>query len=299
MKIATVVTPLLVLLQFQPEEVLSQQKETLFQVSDFTKEGLFTSGIEGPAVDAEGNLYAVNFEREGTVGKVLQDGTVLLFVELPAGSIGNSICFARNGDMRIADYSKHNILQVDMRTKHIIVYAHDSSMNQPNDICIAKNNTLYASDPRWADGTGNLWMINNDGRTVLLEDSMGTTNGIEISPDEKYLYVNESVQRNVWKYDIAGDGTISNKRLLIQFTDGGMDGMKCDRDGNLYIARYGKGNIAVVSPDGKILREIALSGNMPTNITFGGSDGTTCYVTMQDRGCIETFQAVIPGKKWK
>jgi sugar lactone lactonase YvrE len=128
---------------------------------------------------------------------------------------------------------------------------------------------------------------------------MGTTNGVELSPDEKVLYVNESVQRNVWKYDILEDGAVTNKRLHIQFADGGLDGMKCDRDGNLYIARYGKGNIAVVSANGKIIREIALHGNKPTNITFGGAGGTTCYVTMQDRGCFETFRADVPGKKWK
>jgi sugar lactone lactonase YvrE len=85
---------------------------------------------------------------------------------------------------------------------------------------------------------------------------MGTTNGIEVSPDEKTLYVNESVQRKVWAYDLSDSGAISNKRLLIEFPDFGFDGMKCDKAGNLYAARYGKGVIVVLSPDGKIIREL-------------------------------------------
>ena len=51
---------------------------------------------------------------------------------------------------------------------------------------------------------------------------MGTTNGIEVSTDENTLYVNESVQRNIWAYDLSATGEVSNKRLLIQFPDLGL-----------------------------------------------------------------------------
>ena len=91
-------------------------------------------------------------------------------------------------------------------------------------------------------GTGRIWRIDTDGKMYLLEDNMGTTNGIEVSPDEKTLYVNESVQRKVWAYDLSDSGTISNKRLLIEFPDFGMDGMRCDVDGNLYISKTWKRN---------------------------------------------------------
>ena len=128
---------------------------------------------------------------------------------------------------------------------------------------------------------------------------MGTTNGIEVSPDEKKLYVNESVQRKVWAYDLSDSGTIKNKRLLIEFPDFGMDGMRCDVDGNLYITRYGKGVVAKVSPKGELLKEIILLGKNPSNIAFGGSDGRTAYVTLQDHGNIETFRVEAPGREWK
>ena len=89
---------------------------------------------------------------------------------------------------------------------------------------------------------------------------MGTTNGIEVSPDEKFLYVNESAQRNVWAYDLSPESEISNKRLLIQFPDFNMDGMRCDIEGNLYITRHGKGTVAKLSPAGEVLLEVQLTG---------------------------------------
>ena len=128
---------------------------------------------------------------------------------------------------------------------------------------------------------------------------MGTTNGIEVSPDQQILYVNETVQRNIWAYDLSPDGKISSKRLLIQFSDFGMDGMRCDVAGNLYVTRHGKGTVAKVSPLGDVLLEIELTGKHCTNLTFGGPDGRTCYVTVADRGNIETFRTDLPGSCWQ
>jgi gluconolactonase len=266
------------------------------QSTDFTAENIFTGSIEGPAFDKDGNLYVVNFQKNGTIGKVDADGNAELFIELPQGSVANSIKFNSNGDMLLADYPMHNVLKVDMKTKTVSVFSHNEQFNQPNDLCINMRDQLFASDPHWKTSTGKLWRIDPDGSSILLEDSMGTTNGIELSPDEKILYVNESVQRSVWKYSLDEQGNISNKSLLYQFNDFGMDGMKCDRNGNLYITRYGKGTIAVVSPDGILIREVFLKGKNCSNLVFGGNDGRTVFVTLQDRKGMEHFHNDIPGK---
>ena len=273
--------------------------EELFVSQEFTPVNGFTSGIEGPACDANGNLYAVNFERQHTIGKVTPDGEASVFVELPDGSIGNGIRFNSEGFMFIADYTNHNVLKVDMETRKISVHAHEPTMNQPNDLAIGANDIIYASDPNWGASTGQLWRVDTDGKVTLLEADMGTTNGIEVSPDEKILYVNESVQRNIWAYDLSPDGEISNKRLLIQFPDFNMDGMRCDIEGNLYVTRHGKGTVAKLSPEGDVLLEVELTGKLCTNIAFSGSDGSTCYVTMADRGNVEVFRADLPGRSWK
>ena len=266
--------------------LLSCEQKSYYVAKDFTPDGLFTSGIEGPATDAQGNLYVVNFEREGTIGKVTPDGEVSLFVVLPEGSIGNGIRFNSRNEMLIADYTGHNILKVNMLTKEISVFAHEENMNQPNDIAITTDDYLYASDPNWREGTGNLWLISPTGEVTLLESDMGTTNGIAVSPDGKRLYVNESRQLNLWVYDIAADKSVSNKRLFHKFEDYGLDGMRFDDKGNLYVTRYGKGAIEVLSPEGKLIREIDVLGSRPSNITFYKN---RAYVTLQDRGSITTF----------
>ena len=281
-----------------PKNIIKLQDE-LYKSSDLTAVNSFTSGAEGPAVDKNGNLYAVNYSKEGTIGKITPAGDSSIFIELPNGSIGNGIRFNSRGEILIADYTNHNILKMDMASKQLSVYAHDSMMNQPNDIAIDSKGRLYASDPNWKAGTGRIWRIDTDGKTTVLEDSMGTTNGIEVSPDEKTLYVNESVQRKVWAYDLSSGGSVSNKRLLIEFPDFGMDGMRCDIAGNLYIARHGKGVVAKISSKGQLLKEITLLGKKPSNIAFGGPDGRTAYVTLQDRGNIETFRVEAPGREWK
>ena len=271
----------------------------LFISHPFTERNGFTSGIEGPACDAEGNLYAVNYARQHTIGKVTPAGKCSVFVELPDGSIGNGIRFDSAGAMFIADYTNHNILKVDMETQEINVYAHEPTMNQPNDIAIGSNDIVYASDPNWPESTGQIWRIDTDSTVTLLEADMGTTNGIEVSPDENILYVNESVQRNIWAYDLSATGEVSNKRLLIQFPDFGFDGMRCDIEGNLYVTRHGKGTIAKISPQGEVLLEVELAGKDCTNLAFGGPDGRICYVTLADRGNIESFCTDLPGRSWQ
>lgn len=266
--------------------------------TDFTPEFAFTKGIEGPAVNANGDVFAVNFEEEGTIGIVNEKGEGKIFLKLPEGSIGNGIRFDMGGNMFIADYLGHKIYRVAKGSDIPEVWAHDPNLNQPNDLTIAPDGTIYLSDPDWSKGTGRIWILDHDRNLRILEDNMGTTNGIEVSPDGSKLYVNESVQRKVWEYSIKNDGTIHQKKELITFPDYGMDGMRCDIQGNLYITRYDKGTVVVVSPTGKILNEIQLTGKKPSNIAFGGKDGKTCYVTMADRGCIETFQAKYPGNSF-
>lgn len=273
--------------------------EPLFVARPLTAEGSFTAGVEGPACDGRGNVFAVNFQREGTIGRVAPDGKAELFVELPAGSVGNGIRFDRQGAMYVADYPRHNVLRVDPKTRAIVVFAHEDRMNQPNDLAIGPDEMLYASDPDWKRGTGQLWRIDRSGKVTRLAAEMGTTNGIEVDPEGKTLYVNETVQRKVWAFAITADHGLADKRLLIEFPDFGMDGMRCDVDGNLYITRHGKGTVAKVSPQGKLLREIDVLGKMPSNIGFGGPDGRTAYVTEMQRRRLVEFRVDRPGLSWR
>lgn len=277
---------------------LPAMADELFQAKPLTNPGEFTAGIEGPACDRDGNVYAVNFARQQTIGKVTPDGVGEVFVELPGKSTGNGIVFDRAGTMYVADYVGHAILKIDLKSKAISTFAHNDTMNQPNDLAIAPNGVIYASDPNWKEGTGQIWMASTAGKLTKVASDLGTTNGIEVSPDGKTLYVNESVQRNIWSFPIQADGILGEKSLLKQFPDHGFDGMRADADGNLYVTRYGKGTVVVLTPAGKELREIDVLGARPSNLCFGGPDGKTVYVTEVEHTRLVQFRTDRPGLAW-
>jgi gluconolactonase len=273
-------------------------EDKLYLARPLTRPGEFTKGIEGPCCDREGNIFAVNFAKEQTIGRVTPDGRGEVFVTLPGKSVGNGIVFDSRGRMYVADYVGHNVLRIDPKTKEIEVFTH-AAMHQPNDLSVAPDDTLYASDPDWADGKGQVWKVATSGEVERVAADLGTTNGIEVSPDGKWLYVNESVQRNVWKFPIKADGTLGEKQLIKRFADHGFDGMRCDADGNLYITRHGKGTVVIMTPEGRILQEVDVLGKSPTNLCFGGADGKTVYVTEVEHTRLVTFRVERPGLAWQ
>lgn len=257
---------------------------------DLLKERSFPEGMEGPAIDKYGNLYAVSYLRRGTIAIVDPvNQKVSLYLTLPEGSTGNGIRFSKDGIMYIADYTGHKVLFMKPGSTMLETYSYNPAMNQPNDLTICnKTGVIYLSDPNWTQNNGNLWMVLPGGKVILVESEMGTTNGVEITRDGTKLYVNESNQRNIWVYKIDREGRPYDKRLFIKFSDFGMDGMRCDSKGNLYVSRYGAGMIVKISPNGKVLKEYRLKGKNCTNITLS-LDEKTAYVTMQDRGCFEVI----------
>jgi sugar lactone lactonase YvrE len=278
--------------------------QPLFESRQLTPNGEYTFGIEGPAVDASGTLYVVNHLRQGTIGKVAPGATKSEpFAELPAGSIGVSIRFGADRRMYVADYKGHNIFLFTPGAAEPRVYFHADQFNQPNDMALARDGTLYASDPHWKRRDGQVWRIVpntggiGSGEVIAAPRKFGTTNGIDLSPDEKTLYVGESETREIWAYRIEG-GKLSAPRLIRRYPDFSLDGLRTDIDGRIYVARILKGTIEVLTPDGKTVREIALKAKEPTNLAFGGPDGKTVYVTQRQGGFIETFRVDRPGREF-
>lgn len=276
----------------------------LFESAQVSPAGEYTAGIEGPAADIHGNLYVVNLARPGSIGRLAAGASVSEKVlDLPAGSVGNAIRFDQSGTMFIADYKKHNIFAVKKGASQAEVYFHAEQMNQPNDITIADDGTIYASDPFWKGRTGQIWRISKSadgavqGAVMKAPRAMGTTNGIDLSPDGKTLYVGESMSGQVWAYEVHG-AELSAARLLRTFEPDTIDGLRTDTDGRLLIARIGKGEIAIMTPDGGLQRAIALRGKDPTNLAFGGSDGRTVFVTQRQGRFIEAFRTDREGREY-
>jgi sugar lactone lactonase YvrE len=226
-----------------------------------------------------------------------------LFSELPPGSIGVSIRFGRDRSMYVADYKRHNIFVFEPAATTARVYFHSDSFNQPNDMASARDGTIYASDPNWKRRSGQVWRIApgadgaGRGEVMMPGRRLTTVNGIDLSPDEKTLYVAESETREIWAYRLDG-AKLNVPHLVKKFSDFSLDGIRTDIEGRIYVARILKGTIEVLTPDGKTVREIALTAKEPTNLAFGGPDGKTVYVTQRQGGFIETFRVDRPGREF-
>ena len=136
---------------------------------------------------------------------------------------------------------------------------------------------------------------------------MGTTNGLDLSPDEKTLYVSESNTRKLWSYRIDGNKLLDPK-MVEQFPvsdQSEVDGLRTDVDGRIFLARPSAGKISIITiipgKDGKrertLLNEVLTIGYEPTNLTFGGPDGKTVFVTQKDGKFIEAFRTDRPGRE--
>ncbi|MEM0896208.1 MAG: SMP-30/gluconolactonase/LRE family protein [Verrucomicrobiota bacterium] len=164
--------------------------------------------------------------------------------------------------------------------------------NSPNDACYHSNGDLYFTDPpyglpgkqddprRELDYCG-VFRLSKSGEVTLLTDKMTRPNGIAFSPDEKTLYVAQSDgAAKIWMaYGVQDDGTIDEGRIFFDATKrpgpGAPDGLKADKDGNLFAT--GPGGVNVFSPDGKLLGVIGINERI-SNCAWG-DDGSTLYMT--------------------
>ena len=273
-------------------------------------QGEYTFRIEGPAVDAAGNLFVMNLGTDGVIGKLSPGATRSVpFATLPDGGIGSGTRFDREGRMYVADFKKHRVHVFEPGHTQPHVYFEPGHFNQPNDLAIAMDGTIYASDPKRSDGTGRVWRITRGpdgkarGQVMSSDQPMGVTNGIELSPDGATLYVGESkthsARARLLAYRLQGERLVE-RRILKTFDHFDLDGMRTDIDGKLFAARPDAGTVAVFAPDGAALPEIPLLKKGPTNLAFGGADGKTVFVTQSEhgRGFIEAFSVDRPGREF-
>ena len=156
----------------------------------------------------------------------------------------------------------------------------------PNDLVYRSDGTLYFSDresglrggassPYREIPYNGLFML-KDGKVRLVDKDPPGPNGLALSPDERYLYV--GFGPNIMRYQVQRDGTLTNRTVHFTLQGSGArastDGMRVDRDGNLYIA--GSGGVWVVTRDAHHLGTIGFSA--VTNVAFGDQDGKSLYI---------------------
>jgi gluconolactonase len=168
-------------------------------------------------------------------------------------------------------------------------------LNRPNDLVAKSDGWIYFTDPRSDRGGpqeldfSGVYRV-KDGKLELLDKEV-QPNGIAFTADEKTLYVGGS---KIWRYDVKPDGAIANRK---EFNPVGCDGMKVDRQGNIYCATTSVHGVRVISPQGKHLGTILTLedgvGIGPTNLAFGDADGKTLYITI--KRSLSRIRLNIPG----
>jgi signal peptidase len=131
---------------------------------------------------------------------------------------------------------------------------------------------------------------------------MGATNGIDLSPDEKTLYVGEADTNKIRAFQIDG-ATLTGGATIARFPapkkSFDLDGLRTDALGRIFVTQNGAGKIAILKPDGSEARPpVVTVGKNPSNLTFGGPDGKTVFVTQADGGFIEAFRVDVPGREF-
>ncbi|HYO81870.1 MAG TPA: SMP-30/gluconolactonase/LRE family protein [Bryobacteraceae bacterium] len=198
------------------------------------------------------------------------------------------VVFAEHGDRRIS------VLTEGGGKRTVVDNYEGKRLNSPNDLVYHSNGDLYFTDPPyglpkgWDDPLRELdfcgvYRLSKDGKLTLLTKEMSRPNGIAFSPDEKTLYVaNSDSARAIWMaFPVSADGTLGKGRVLRDVTEmmgkhkGAPDGLKVDRDGNLWAT--GPGGVHIMSPEGKLLGRLE-TGEATANCAWG-DDGSTLYIT--------------------
>lgn len=262
--------------------------------------------VEGPVWDRKDNALLFSDIPTNSVFKWKEGKGIGLFLK-PSGYTGaapfkgkepgsNGLAFDAKRRLILAEHGDRRISRLEKNGKKttLVDRYQGKRINSPNDLVFKSNGDLYFTDPPFGLAGGfddsqkelpfqGVYRFSTDGKLTLLIKDIKAPNGIAFSPDEKTLYVSDvDFTRSAWlTYDIKTDGTVGNGRVFFEASRWkqppffGPDGMKVDRDGNLFAAR--PGGISVFAPDGTHLGSIEIGG--PTSNVAWGDDGSVLYIT--------------------
>ncbi len=242
--------------------------------------------IEGPAVDAAGNLYFTDIPRN-QIHKRDVEGKISIFAEPSGHCNGLMVC----GNWLLACEMDGRLKMFNLQSAEETILCAEYSgkrFNAPNDLVVDSSGGIYFTDPRFRapqplpQGSEAVYYRSASGEVTRLADSLKAPNGIILSPDENTLYLIPSMDSKMWAYPVEAPGKLGVGKIFCELQqapgeeNGGGDGLTIDQAGNLYITS--RSGVQVYSPTGEHLRIISLP-EQPANVTFGGQDGSTLFIT--------------------
>ncbi len=250
------------------------------KVQKLSGDSLFT---EGPAVDADGNVFFTDQPNDRIV-KWSVGGKLSTFKQ-PCGR-SNGLYFDSKGNLLACADENNQLWSINPKGE-VTVLVEDYKgklLNGPNDLWVRPDGGLYFTDPFYKRPYWKRGPMEQDGQCVyyLTADHKTLTrvvedlvqpNGIIGTPDGKKLYVADIGARKTYVYDIREDGTLAKKTL---FCEMGSDGMTIDSEGNVYLTGRG---VTVFDKSGKKIEQIDVPERWTANVCFGGKDRRTLFIT--------------------
>jgi len=242
---------------------------------------------EGPVWDPVGFLYVSDEEINKIFRVFVADGRNEEVISL-GDPDGNT--YDRERHLLDCASVLRAIIQVEPDGKYKILADRyqGKRFNGPNDVIIGPDGMIYFTDPTLDLVKGErqeipfqgVYRLDSNRKVRLLTNDLTQPNGLAFSPDGKSFYVDDSKQRNIRVYEVGPDGSLTNGRIFGEEPggkgDGVPDGMKVDRNGNLYVTR--PRGIWVWDPQGHHLGTIAMP-EQPANLAWGDADYGTLYIT--------------------
>ena len=242
---------------------------------------------EGPVWDPTGFLYVSDEEINKIFRVYVADGRKEEVISL-GDPDGNT--YDRERHLLDCASVLRAIIQVEPDGKYKILADRyqGKHFNSPNDVIIGPDGAIYFTDPTLDLAKGErqeipfqgVYRLDSNNEVQLLTKDLAQPNGLAFSPDGKSFYIDDSKQRNIRVYGLGPDGSLTNGRIFGGEpggkSDGVPDGMKVDRNGNLYVT--GPKGIWVWNPQGHHLGTIAMP-EQPANLAWGDADYGTLYIT--------------------
>jgi len=237
---------------------------------------------EGPAADANGDIYFSDIPNNRIHKWSVERKKLSTFRENSGGS--NGLYFDGKGHLLACEGTGRRLVSIDQRGEVTVVTDRyrDKKYNSLNDLWVTPRGGIYFTDPRYGkrdgmeqDGEHVYYITPERTKVIKVIDEMVRPNGLIGTPDGKRLYVADHGADRTYSYRIKKDGSLARKKL---FVAKGSDGMTIDDRGNVYLTDPKGKAVLVYDPKGELIETIKVPEG-PANVTFGGKDKQTLFIT--------------------
>ncbi|HEA28957.1 MAG TPA: SMP-30/gluconolactonase/LRE family protein [Leeuwenhoekiella sp.] len=245
------------------------------------------SFTEGPASDKAGNVYFTDQPNDRILKWDAVSDSVTTYMQ-PSGR-SNGLYFDNDGNLISTADEKTALWSIDPdKNVSVLINAFDNKkLNGPNDLWVDPKGGIYFTDPYYQRPWWSHTKPEQEARRVyflaktaekpqIAAENLVQPNGIIGTPDGKKLYIADIDDHKTYVFKINKDGQLKNRKL---FTDMGSDGMTMDNKGNIYLTGDG---VTIFNKNGKQIQHIDVPQNWTANVTFGGVDQKTLFITASE-----------------